>query len=139
MSRIKYATDSSFAASWAPSIGKLILNFACLEFESYMWLVQLSERPELIPEFAEKRFRSRVDDIKEFVNQRALSNDWKHRALEQWKMSLELGRLRNRVAHNPLVFGWSDDAEQENPDLIGIADMRARRPHGETKGPLMSM
>lgn len=138
MSRIKYATDSTHAGSWAPRIGKLILNFASLEFESYLWLVQLSERHEAIPEFAGKRFRSRVGDIKKFVDQRAFSDDWKNRALEQWEISLELGKLRNRIAHNPLVFAWSDDAEQEEPDLIGIADMRAREPHGETEGPLMS-
>lgn len=138
MSRIKYATDSTFAASWAPRIGKLILNFACLELESHLWLVQLSERVERIPEFGRKRFRSRVDDIKEFVGQRAFSDDWKDRALEQWEISLELGKLRNRIAHNPLVFAWTDDAEQTEPDLIGIADMRAREPHGETQGPLMS-
>lgn len=44
MARIKYATDSSHAKVWAEPVGKLILNFAGLELESLLWLVQMSEQ-----------------------------------------------------------------------------------------------
>jgi hypothetical protein len=45
MGRISYRTDAAFTQAWVTRIGRLILNFAGLEFESYMWLLHLSEQP----------------------------------------------------------------------------------------------
>ncbi len=67
MSRLKYITDLPFSASWISRIGKLILNFGALEFETYLWLVQISEDPERIPEFSKLQFAHRVKKIMKFV------------------------------------------------------------------------
>jgi len=138
MSRVKYAMNPTFIESWAPRVGKLILNFSCLEFESYLWLVQMSEQPERIQEFTTKRFKSRGDAIIQFVEVRAFSDQWKIDAHTAWCAAIELAKLRNQIAHNPLVFGWADEAEEGEPDFIGVADRQAPKQPAKAKGPFMS-
>jgi len=138
MSRIKYAADPSFTKPWATKIGQLILNFSGLEFESYLWLVQMSEQPEQIPEFTKLTYASRVKKIKSFIKSSAFSDDWGKVATARWNESLELAKLRNRVGHNPLLFAWVEADETGEPDYIGVADMKAKKPLEDTEGPLLS-
>ncbi len=42
MTTVKYVRDSNFSEQGAQLIGKYILNFGPLEFESRLWLLQLS-------------------------------------------------------------------------------------------------
>ncbi len=128
MSKIKYATNSKFTTPWAQRVGKLILNFAGLEFESYNWFIQLTEKPELIPKFTLKTFKNRADKIIELANERAFNRQWRYDVAEGWTDAIELAKLRNRLAHNPLVFGWIDKTEKGEPDFIGFPDMRSRTP-----------
>ncbi len=138
MGRINYKLDAAFTESWAPRIGKLILNFGGLEFESYSWLVQLSEQPERIPEFAKQKFKQRVKAIMEYVESRAFSEEWKTDARTKWGDALELAKLRNRIAHNPLTFAWADECEEGEPDFIGVPDMQAWGQLPTVKGPFLS-
>ncbi|MGH9364195.1 MAG: hypothetical protein ACRD1B_02875, partial [Thermoanaerobaculia bacterium] len=124
MSRFKHAIDVPFSAAWVKRVGKLILNFGALEFETYLWLVQLSEAPDRIPEFATKRFATRVKEIMAFVESRAYSDDWKAEALKVWNDSLEHARFRNRIAHSPLTFSWTKGVEEGEPDFIGVIDLQ---------------
>ncbi len=126
MSRFKYAIDAPFSTAWVERVGKLILNFGALELETYLWLVQLSEAPERIPEFATRRFSMRVNEIKAFVERRAYSEDWKREALVGWDQALEHAKLRNRIAHSPLTFGWTKGVEEGEPDFIGVIDLQRR-------------
>lgn len=138
MGRISYKTDAAFTQAWATRIGRLILNFAGLEFESYMWLLHLSEQPERIPEFAKCTFKQRVKKIMEYAETRAFSEGWKVDARCKWDDALELAKLRNRIAHNPLLFQWVDESEEGEPDLIGVADMQALGQPSAPDGPLLS-
>jgi len=137
MGRIKYATDPPFIKPWATRIGRLIVNFSGLEFESYFWLVQMSEQPEKIPEFTKQTYTSRVKMIIRFIKNLAFSEEWGDDALAGWNESLELAKLRNRVAHNPLLFAWADENKTGEPDFIGVADMKGRPLEG-TEGPLLA-
>ncbi len=38
---------------------------------------------------------------------------------------MTLANTRNQLAHNPLIFGWTDPAEEGTPGLIGILDARS--------------
>jgi hypothetical protein len=38
-----------------------------------------------------------------------------------------LARLRNRIAHNPIAFAWASEAEEGEPDYLGITEMKATR------------
>lgn len=70
MSRIKYAIDSPSTRHWAELVGQLIINFSSLEFETYLWLVQMSEQPERIPDFARQKFSRRVALINPYIEDR---------------------------------------------------------------------
>ena len=137
MSRIKHAIDPPFLKHWATRIGQLILNFTVLEFESYFWLVQMSEQPDRIPEFTRLTYASRVKEIKRLVRRLAHSSEWENEALAKWNESLDIAKLRNRITHNPLLFSWTSGIEKGEPDLIGIADMKSRRPVESSDGPLL--
>lgn len=125
MSQIKYAVDTAFARLWAERVGKIILNFSCLEFETYHWLLQMSEQPDRIPEFAAQRFGKRVTKINEYINARGFTQPWKTDALAAWSEAVELARLRNRLAHNPIVFAWADEVGKGEPDFIGVTEMQS--------------
>lgn len=122
MTIFKYARDSTFAEPWAQLIGKFILNFGLLEFESHMWLLQMSDEPQLFPD---EWFAQRVKRISELVDRHAFDAAWKDAAGRSWERAKTLANTRNQLAHNPLLFGWTDPAEEGTPDLIGILDARS--------------
>ena len=126
MSRIKHAVDAPFSTAWVARVGKLILNFGVLELETYLWLVQLSEAPDRITEFSRSQFADRVKEIKTFIESRAYSDNWKNEALKGWDEALDQAKFRNRIAHSPLTFGWNNQAEEGEPDFIGIIDLKRR-------------
>jgi hypothetical protein len=126
MSRIKHAINAPYSTPWIERVGKLILNFGVLELETHLWLVQLSEDPERIPEFASKPFADRVKKIITFVEKRAYSDLWKVEVLKAWEKAREHAKFRNRIAHSPLTFGWTGGVEKGEPDFIGVIDLQRR-------------
>lgn len=138
MSRINYATDLPFMEPWERRIGQLILNFSGLEFESYSWLIQMSEQPERIEEFTKRTYKQRVGMITDYAKNLAFNEKWKTEAITGWNGSLELAKLRNRIAHNPLMFRWTSGDEKGEPDFIGIVDMKTREQPIGADGPLLS-
>jgi len=125
MSAIQYSDDQDFTKPWVLRIGQVVLNFAGLEFETYLWLVQLSQNPSSIPEFQKDLFSKRVNRILTYLKTQSHTEDFKARSDTAWKEALALAILRNRVAHNPLTFLWADDLKKEGePDYIGIPDMK---------------
>ena len=126
MSRFKHAINAPFSTAWVERVGKLILNFGVLELETYLWLVQLSEAPDRLPEFATKRFATRVKEVIAFVESHAYSHDWKTVAVKGWNDTLEHAKFRNRIAHSPLTFGWTGGVEEGEPDFIGVIDLQRR-------------
>lgn len=134
MSRLKQSVNPPYSDIWISRVGKLILNFSVLEFESNLWLVQFSEDPGRIEEFAKMRFASRVKETTLFIENRAFSDVWKAEALICWNQALDLAKFRNRIAHNPLTFGWNKKEEEGKgePDFIGIIDMKRLDPNQNT-------
>jgi len=116
-------------------VGKLVINFGVLEFETYLWLVQLSESPERIPEFTKLRFGQRVKKITDYIESRSYSDTWKEESQKCWIEASERAKFRNKIVHNPLTFGWSGEREEGEPDFIGIPDLQ--RP-GSSPNPLVS-
>ena len=122
MTNIKYKRNSGFAEPWAQPIGKFILNFGLLEFESHMWLLQMSDEPQLFPDMW---FIQRVTQIRKLVDQHAFDEVWKASARLLWENAQALAETRNQLAHNPLMFSWTDPAEEGPPDLIGILNAKS--------------
>ncbi len=137
MSVIRYSIDSSYLGAWPERVGKFILNFSGVEFESYLWLVHLSEKPEMLPTFAKRTFAKRVDEIEELICRRCFSDHWETSALTAWATARNLAKIRNRIAHNPILFGSEHNDPMREPDVIGIPDMK--RLDSERAEPLLSM
>lgn len=125
MSRIKYATNSPHTQAWIERIGKLMLNFSAIEYESILWLVQLSEREFEIEAIGRMSFASRATQVMRHADERKLSNGWRKKTLRNWNDALKLAHLRNQVAHNPIVFGWSQLPEAGSPNVLGVPNIRA--------------
>ena len=127
MSRIKYSVDSPHVKAWPELVGNLIVNFSTIEMEACIWLIQLSEQFDSFNRFAEIPFAERVKEVKKYAALRATNNNWGRETARSWDRALELAKLRNRVAHNPIVFGWNDPNEKGTPDYIGIPLMRGKK------------
>jgi hypothetical protein len=127
MSRFKHATNPRYGEQWVERVGKLILNFSAIEFESILWFVQLAEREFEIKSIVEIPFASRVTQVMRHVDERKTNGRWRKQSLKGWNEALKLAHLRNQVAHNPIVFGWSQVPETGEPNVLGIPDIRARR------------
>jgi hypothetical protein len=124
MSKLRYSINQPFSNWWATRIGQVVLNFSAVELETYRWLVQLSENPERIPEWSNKPFKVRVQDIISYMDNRSYTPEWKSKSTAAWHEAECLARKRNRIAHNPLLFGWVDGKEDGEPDFIGVVDIR---------------
>jgi hypothetical protein len=127
MDRLKHAINSRHTQQWIERVGKLILNFSAIELESIHWYVQLVEREFEIKSIVEIPFASRVTKVMRHVDERKINGRWRKQSLKRWNEALKLAHLRNQVAHNPIIFGWSEIPEVGEPNVLGIPNMRARR------------
>lgn len=125
MSRIHYSVNQPFTKRWIELVGKAVLNFGSMEFETYLWLAQMSEDPSRYDEFTKKWLKGRVSLIQEFVTARAFSEKWKEEAKESWESALELATFRNQIVHNPLIFNEETDS-LSTPTIAGIVDVEER-------------
>jgi hypothetical protein len=126
MSRFKQSINSVHTCPWVERVGKLILNFSVIELESIHWFVQLSEREFEIKAIIEIPFASRVTQVMRHIDERKTGSQWRKRSLRTWNEALKLAHLRNQVAHNPVIFGWSKTPEVGEPNILGIPSVRAR-------------
>ena len=128
MSKILFDINSPFVSPWIDRIGKVILNFSAIEFESYLWLIQMTEQPELIPEFTEKlNLSNRIQKIIKLIKKKSYQKNWESDSIELWNEVSELSNLRNRVAHNPLMFYWKNEKGNREPDFIGIVNIKKNK------------
>jgi len=125
MTRFKQSINSEHTKPWVERIGKIILNFSVVEMESILWLVQLSEREFEIKTIAEMPLASRITQIIRHIEERTIGVQWRKKSLRAWNEALKLAHLRNQVAHNPVIFGWSKVPEVGIPDILGIPNLRA--------------
>jgi hypothetical protein len=136
--QFKHIVDSPLTGGWPEKVGNLILNFSAVEFESIHWLLQLSMDVRSIPAFAQTKFTQRIKTLKSYIKHCAPDKEWADAALQVWTEVRGLAKIRNRIAHNPLLFGWTLDPPTGEPDLLGLPDMfRPENPTGSAE-PLMS-
>ena len=126
MSRFKPAVDSPHSKPWIERIGKIVLNFSALELETLLWLVQLSEQPDRMSSFTEMPFANRAKQVMQALDARSIGPKWRKASLRAWNDSLKLAKIRNHLAHNPLMFAWRGPAQVGEPDIIGIPNLRVR-------------
>lgn len=124
VSRIKHVVNSLHTRTWDARIGKVIINFSALELESILWLVQLSEKHQSIGRFVEMQFTSRTTQVMRHIEARSTSSRWRKDSLRAWNAAIKLAKIRNHIAHNPVMFAWKSSSEAGEPDFVGIPSMR---------------
>lgn len=124
MSRIKYAVDSKHTRPWVDRVGKLVVNFSAVELECVHWILQMSEDTGNLKTINQMQYTARARAVMCLVERRKLNDTWRKRALRAWNQSLVLAKVRNQVAHNPVIFGWSSGREVGVPDIVGVPAVR---------------
>lgn len=120
---IQARTNEPHAAKWACDIGRLIQNFAAIELQTYWWLRTLGADEAATLKALEWPFKKRVDRVIELIGERVSDASLAEAFVSLWEEALQLAKLRNALAHNPLIFGWESPDETGPPDVIGIPDV----------------
>ena len=110
---------------WLIAIGKLIVNFATLEFQTYYWLTQLTQTFPLPSADGRAFFRTRVERILSMAGSRAECAPWGGQIRSAWQKALDLAEFRNSIAHSPLIFLWEKGDESRGPKEVAIVDVRS--------------
>ena len=122
-----FQVDHPAPTKWTGEIGKLIVNFGGLEFLVAGWIVALSHKNEIVLDLAsELTLSRRIRLILDLLPTSGLDSDSMNAADSLWKEVQRLSELRNKVAHNPIVFGWHGKEQTGEPDFIGIPNLKKR-------------
>ena len=112
---------------WAQSIGGLILNFGCLEFQTLRWIHVLGGEERAI-KARRDGFSRRIDLALALMKKSSFPLDLKLRAQELWTEVKRLSQLRNQLAHNPLAQGRNIHT---NETSFSIIDLKKMAPDGQ--------
>ena len=123
MSQIKTTTNSVHTKPWLEPIGMLVVNFASIELQTYLWLGDLSADKQLPFTALKWPFKRRVKEVTSQLDRRVSNEQLKQRCNAAWVQALEIAKRRNAIVHNPIIFGWTSGKEDGPPDVIGVADV----------------
>lgn len=102
------------------AIGKLIVNFGYIEYETYLWLACLKD--SLVGLEDTGLFGNRA---KRLLADLSKSNyTLRDQAIDHWNKALDIAKFRNRIAHNPIMFGWSSADHVAAPDFLAAMDSK---------------
>ena len=123
--RIRNTVNAPFTTPWIAPLGKLVMNFAGIEFQSYLWLAYLTKGTDVLEDATRQRFGSRADRICRLAREN-LEEPLRADALAAWEDAKEVARVRNAILHNPVCYWWTGD-ETGPPGQVAIIDMRGDR------------
>ena len=116
-------------STWAECVGGLILNFGIAEFQTLRW-IELLAGPEAAIALRTKMLGVRITAAKDLIDASAISDEGKTLAHALWAELRELAKVRNRIAHNPLVLGH----DAESGDFTwSVIDLNLVVPVGENR------
>jgi hypothetical protein len=114
-----YQVDSKHSDPWIIAIGKFMINFGAIEQLSFSWVESLSKDPADFEKALDLQLSKRIDLILRLVERSDLSKQVRREIVKALGTARLLARLRNDIAHSPLVFGWRGPADHRPPDFIG--------------------
>lgn len=126
---VQTSLNHPVAEALSTAVGKLIVNFGAVEYETYVWLACLQGSIENLP--VGQFFKLRVDSLLAKLNQ--LEHQDKGTAIALWKDAKIIAQFRNRIAHNPVFFSWSNPSEVGPPDFLTVLDMKGGFQEGYAK------
>ena len=114
-----FALNSKHTDPWIHAIGKFMINFGSIELLSFIWVDRLSKDLILHDIALDMQLSKRIDLIRKLVERSSLSKNLNKQVREVWAEAESLAKLRNDIAHSPIVFGWHGPEEDRPPDFIG--------------------
>jgi hypothetical protein len=129
--------DPEHTKPWLVPIGKFILNFGGIELISYFWIAELDEDETPTDVMLEMQFSRRVNRIRALVKKSRLSPALAQEIGDAWARAERLAKMRNDIAHSPILFGWHDQDKDRPPDFIGCFNMRKLRDKTQELAPLV--
>ena len=106
-------------------IGMFLVNFGAIEMLSYEWLRKTLPNQKAFSVIIKQKFNDRVNKIINLIKAMPLDFQLKDNILSAWNIAKDIAKVRNAIAHNPIVFVWSNRDEAGEPDIIGIPVLRS--------------
>jgi hypothetical protein len=116
--------DSSHTEPWLVPLGKFILNFGAIELMSLVWTAELGRDDVLLDLANDMPLSKRLVLISTLVRRSSLAPTLEEEVLEKWNAVERLSKVRNALAHGPIMYGWHDEKEVGPPDYIGCVSIR---------------
>lgn len=102
------------------AIGSLIVNFGYIEYETYLWLACLKDSLAGLDDAG--LFGSRVKRLLDDLSK--VDHPLRDQATYRWNKARDIATFRNRIAHNPIMFGWSGTDQGGPPDFLAVIDTK---------------
>jgi len=117
---IEIALDHPETDKMTMAVGKLIVNFGYIEYETYLWLACLKESLDGLEDAGLFGARARcvLTDLS------LITHTLRDQAVNRWNKALDIAKFRNRIAHNAIMFGWSGSDQVGAPDFLAVMDIK---------------
>jgi hypothetical protein len=117
---IQIAINHPETEKMTKAIGSLIVNFGYIEYEMYLWLACLQDSLVGLEDAGlfGNRVRRLLDDLS------AIDHALREQATNRWNKARDIAIFRNRIAHNPIMFGWSGTDQVGPPDFLAVIDTK---------------
>lgn len=117
---IEIALNRPETEKMTKAIGSLIVNFGYIEYETYIWLACLKDSLVGLEDAGlfGSRAKRLLDDLYE------IDHALRDQAVDRWNKAREIANFRNRIAHNPIMFGWSRTDQVGPPDFLAVIDTK---------------
>jgi hypothetical protein len=112
---------------WSQCIGGLVINFGIAEFMT-LRCVELHSGASAALAIRKNKLSDRIAAAKESVQKSNRPAEQKKRATELWDEISKLSKVRNRVAHNPLLAGLNPTTQKL---VFSVVDLQKMVPVGE--------
>jgi hypothetical protein len=122
---------------WVAAIGKFMVNFGGVESATLLWIDHLSDDLILKELAIEMPLARRIELIRKLLERRNLPKKLLNESKSAWGKAEKLSRIRNEIAHNPVIFGWHGEEAQRPPDFIGSLNFRRLKPGAPRVSPLL--
>ena len=126
---VRFTRDVPDMDRWSQSIGGLIINFGCLEFQTLRWIHLLGGEAESIKARGATLSR-RIDLSLALLCKSNIQKEEMQRAQDLWAEVKGLSQFRNQIAHNPLALGRDLQTDEM---VFSIVDLKKMTPTGQNE------
>jgi len=109
------------------AMGKLIMNFGGVEFLTYCLIDQLCDNSTDHDTALDQLFMKRFERIEALARQQHMPDEVLSDIEKVRGTVCVLAKLRNRIAHNPIVQSWKGKDIEGKPGSFGIIDMKSQK------------